>query len=117
MRMRTRSPRRLRPSVLTLEDRATPSTFQYTLVNDWGAGLQAAVTLGNDEAAAIDGWRLEFDFAGQITQAWDAEVQSRAGNHYVVVDAGYDARIAPARPSGSGSSPRRGTSPPPPTSS
>jgi len=91
---RRRAARRLRPFLDHLEDRLVPSTVQYTLVNDWGSGFQGKVTIGNDQATDINGWTLEFDFPGQVTQVWDAVLVRQTGNHFILEDAGYDATIA-----------------------
>jgi endoglucanase len=78
-----------------LEGRLVPSvTANFQLVNDWGSGFQAAVTIVNDQATAIPNWRLEFDFASQISQIWNGVIASHVGTHYVTANAGYNSTIA-----------------------
>ncbi|MDB5350662.1 MAG: hypothetical protein JWN86_1909 [Planctomycetota bacterium] len=90
-----RSGRPFRPTITRLEDRLALSTVQYSLVNDWGGGFQGQIDIGNDQPSAIHGWKLEFDFSGQLTQVWNATLSLHSGNHYVLDDAGFDADIAP----------------------
>lgn len=57
----------------------------YDVTNAWTSGFQAALTLKSQEAAPVNAWRLEFDLAASITSIWDARIESRTGNHYVIV--------------------------------
>ncbi len=45
-------------------------------LNDWGSGFTTDLTITNLSAKPIDGWTLEWTFAGnqKITNAWNAEV-------------------------------------------
>jgi hypothetical protein len=63
-------------------------------VDDWGTGFTGYVTLTNTTNSAINGWTVEFDFAGPIWDIWDAQIVSHVGNHYVVKNADWDATIA-----------------------
>jgi aryl-phospho-beta-D-glucosidase BglC (GH1 family) len=69
------------------------ATATFTDVSDWGSGFTGNVTIANQGTTAIAGWTLEFDFAGAITQVWNATLVSHTGNHYVIRDAGYNATI------------------------
>lgn len=69
----------------------TPSgDFQFQATSDWGSGFTGQVTMKNGSSTAINNWQLEFDFAGTITQIWDAKIISRAGNHYLLGNAAYN---------------------------
>ncbi|GAA3758652.1 glucose/arabinose dehydrogenase [Spinactinospora alkalitolerans] len=48
----------------------------YTVDSDWGSGFTATVVVTNTGDEPIDGWELEWDFAGdqQVTNQWQAEV-------------------------------------------
>lgn len=77
-----------------LELREVPSAMaEFQVVNDWGGGYQAAMTIANDSSPAITGWRLEFDFASRITQIWNATIESRVGDHYVVKNVAWNGTI------------------------
>jgi aryl-phospho-beta-D-glucosidase BglC (GH1 family) len=85
---------RARLQLEALEQRDVPSvTATFQVVNDWGSGFQGAVTIANDQPAAIPNWKLEFDFAPQIYQIWDGVITSHVGTHYVISNAGYNATI------------------------
>jgi hypothetical protein len=66
-------------------------------VDDWGTGFTGYITLTNTGDTAINGWTLEFDFTGNITDIWDAQIVSHVGNHYVIQNADWDATIAPGQ--------------------
>ncbi|MEM6867991.1 MAG: glycoside hydrolase family 9 protein, partial [Cyanobacteria bacterium P01_C01_bin.121] len=45
----------------------------------------------------LNSWTLEFEFSGQITQIWDAQIVSQNGNTYVISNASYNATVAPGQ--------------------
>ena len=98
-RLRGRGPtnRRLRPTVERCEERTLLSSIQYAVVNDWGSGLQAKVTVSYDGAKPTDGWVLEFDYDRTINNIWNAAIVSHQGDHYIVKDAGYNDNISPGQ--------------------
>ncbi|MFG2126374.1 cellulase family glycosylhydrolase [Streptomyces sp. NPDC048751] len=54
---------------------ATPAcTVEYSVTSQWDTGFQGAVKITNN-AAALSGWSLGFDFAGgqKLTQGWGAK--------------------------------------------
>jgi len=65
----------------------------YT-VNQWSTGFTADVHITN-LGPAINGWTLEFDYAGnqQITQSWNSSY-GQSGRHVALRDAGYNAAVA-----------------------
>ncbi len=72
---------------------ALQAAATFTDVSDWGSGFTGNVAIANQGTAAISGWTLQFDFAAAISQVWNGQLVSHAGNHYVVRDAGYNATI------------------------
>ena len=69
------------------------ATFSFT--NEWQGGGQAAIRIINDTGQPTDGWTLEFDWDASITSIWNATIQSRVGNHYIIGNMDYNAVIAP----------------------
>jgi hypothetical protein len=69
----------------------------FTDVNDWGSGFTGSMILTNTGGAAINGWTLEFDFTGEMTDIWNAQIVNHVGNHYVIQNADWDATIAAGR--------------------
>lgn len=70
------------------------SDFQFQVANDWGSGFTADVTAKNNTGAALNNWTMSFDFAGQITNIWNAKIVSHTGTHYVVTHADWNANVA-----------------------
>jgi hypothetical protein len=67
----------------------------YALTNSWPGGLQAAVTITNSAATAVDGWTLSWTWPSSgeaITQMWDASY-TQSGTAVSATNASYDATI------------------------
>ncbi|MDX3577086.1 cellulose binding domain-containing protein [Streptomyces sp. FL07-04A] len=60
--------------VVTAQGAAPSCTVEYSVTGQWDTGFQGAVKVTNN-AAAMSGWSLAFDFAdGQkVTQGWNAK--------------------------------------------
>ena len=65
--------------------------IDYAVVNDWGSGLQAGISLIPDHQ--LNGWTLEFDAAYAITQIWNARIVSHVGTHYVIRNLDWNAAV------------------------
>jgi chitinase len=72
---------------------AAGTTVTYQLSQDWGTGYGAGIVIRNNTATPVANWTLEFDFPNNINSIWDARVQSKVGNHYTIVNAGWNATI------------------------
>ncbi|MEM9005334.1 MAG: glycoside hydrolase family 9 protein, partial [Cyanobacteria bacterium P01_F01_bin.86] len=88
------------PTPAPMPESPSPSTSQdggieFEISTDWGSGHQAQVKITNEGGNQISGWTLEFEYASNITQIWNAEIVSHTGNTYVIRDAGYNSEIAP----------------------
>ena len=87
--------KRPRLALEELESRLVPTTSAaFQLVNDWGAGFQGEVRILNDQPTPITDWKLEFDFAPQISPIWNASTTGHTGTHYVIRNAGWNSTIA-----------------------
>ncbi|WP_420708539.1 glycoside hydrolase family 9 protein [Streptomyces sp. ERV7] len=75
---------------------AVSCAVAYRVDNAWGNGFTATVTVKNTGAAAISGWTLGWNFAGdqRISSAWNATV-SQAGAAVTARDAGWNSALAP----------------------
>ena len=64
----------------------------YT-VNDWGSGFGASITVTN-LGDAINGWKLEWDYAGsqRITQSWNG-VHTQTGAHVTIANAAWNGAL------------------------
>ncbi|MBO2444696.1 cellulose-binding domain-containing protein [Actinomadura nitritigenes] len=74
----------------------TACSVAYRVDGSWPQGFQATVRITNLGTAAIDGWRLAFDFPdGQsITQVWNAG-QRQDGTSVTVTAADWNRSIPP----------------------
>ena len=77
------------------DQRSTNSNFQYQVTSNWGSGFSGQITATNSSQQTIGNWQLQFTFAADITDIWDATIVSHTGNQYVVQNAGWNASIAP----------------------
>jgi len=68
-------------------------TVVFSFTNQWPSGGQGNFQITNTSAQAINGWNLEFDWAGDITSLWEGVLVSKVGNHYFVKNAPYNAVI------------------------
>ncbi len=64
--------------------------------NTWQNGFTANVTVANPTSAAVNGWTLNWNFAGnqQITSAWNATV-TQSGNAVTAKNVGFNGSIPP----------------------
>ena len=84
------------------------ASARYQVTSDWGSGFGGQVVIANTGTAGLSGWTLEFDFAANITQIWNATIVSHVGNHYVIRDAGYNGAIAAGQSTSFGFNAARG---------
>ena len=88
---RSASRQRALPALMALEARMVPANFtvDFVLTNDWVSGYQAAVKVTNLDSTPVTDWKLEFDYASNISSLWDAQLASHVGNHYLVAAPGW----------------------------
>src|SRR2546423_1473220 len=111
--------RRSFPRVELLECRIVPSggvVPDYAVTQDWGSGFQGQVRLLNQNQVDISDWKLEFDYAAQISSIWDAQIVSHVANHYVIANAGWNSTLAAGSAVSFGFIGSPGQLPPTPTS-
>ena len=72
----------------------TGTSVAFAWTQTWNTGGNAAITITNNGAAAINGWTLEFDWAGVVTSLWAGVITSHSGVHYVVTNVDYTGSIA-----------------------
>lgn len=91
---RVRKSKRTNPRLTleSLESRLTPA-FVYGLDNDWGSGFQAHGHLTNDQSTRMENWRVEFDYAREITSIWNGKIASKSGTRYIIQPEAYNSVI------------------------
>ncbi|MFD8302894.1 cellulose binding domain-containing protein [Streptomyces sp. NPDC059690] len=73
----------------------TPAcSVEYSVTGQWDTGFQGAVKITNN-AAAVSGWSLSFDFAGgqKVTQGWNAK-WSQSGTTVTAANDSYNGQLA-----------------------
>ncbi|MCP4887928.1 MAG: cellulase family glycosylhydrolase [Planctomycetaceae bacterium] len=78
------------------DDQAPVSnSAEYRTVSDWGSGFTGELKLTNRTNQAWDGWEVEFDWEHNLTQFWNSKLVSQKGEHYVVKNESWNARVEP----------------------
>ncbi len=67
----------------------------FSLVSSWNTGYNLGVEIENTGSESIQNWHLSFDYAGEITNIWCAEIQETTEDGYIIKNVGYNMDIAP----------------------
>ncbi len=66
----------------------------YVVTQNWGSGFEGKIQLKSQQTTAINNWKLEFDFGGNISSIWDGKIISHSGTRYVISNAGWNSTLA-----------------------
>ena len=79
----------------SLEGRAMMSATvpDYKVVQDWGSGFQAGITLDNRGTTPVADWKVSFDYGAQINSIWDARIVSHVGSTYTIANTGWNGTL------------------------
>ncbi|MCE9620039.1 MAG: cellulose binding domain-containing protein [Planctomycetes bacterium] len=80
---------------LLLLARTALAATTFTFTDQWTTGGQGAFSVTNSTALSTSSWTLQFDWNANITSLWNGSIQSHVGNHYTVVNAGWNGVLAP----------------------
>ena len=69
----------------------------FALTDSWEDGYNALIRIENTSEENIDNWTLTFDYVGEISNVWNAEILSHDGNRYTIKNAGWNQDIAPGQ--------------------
>jgi hypothetical protein len=67
----------------------------FNISSDWKEAFNGEIVITNISDQTIEDWSLEFDFDKNISSFWTADIANHEGNHYSIVNKGYNANIAP----------------------
>ena len=85
----------------TIPPTTPPSTSALktttTVVDDWGSGFTANVTVRNTGTTAVDTWTLQLKTPVDISNIWNAKIVSHSADTYVLHNAGWNRTIAPGQ--------------------
>jgi len=88
---------RFAPEVLETRAMMSATMPDYQVVQDWGTGFQAGITLNNQGTTAVNDWKVSFDYSSQISSIWDAKIVSHVGSTYTITNAGWNGTLDPGR--------------------
>ncbi|MCP4255774.1 MAG: hypothetical protein GY775_20700, partial [Candidatus Scalindua sp.] len=71
------------------------SPVVLSIDSDWGGGFGGNIVITNDTSTQFDSWEVEFDFPHGITSIWNASIDSRSGNHYIIKNVSWNGSLAP----------------------
>lgn len=82
--------------ILSQEKTADEKDFEveFRVVDNWNSGFNGELRLKNNASMDLEGWILEFDYAGQIYSFWEADIVEHNQNHYIIKNRGYNYKIA-----------------------
>ena len=69
-------------------------TYTFTLQGSWNSGYNASIRIDNHSAQPIEDWRFEMEYAGSISNIWNAVIESNADGKYIIKNAGWNQDIA-----------------------
>lgn len=70
-------------------------SVSFDVINDWGEGYNAGLTITNNSDHIIEDWYLNFDWTEDIDYIWNAQYSDFGKNHKRLNNAGYNQNIAP----------------------
>lgn len=69
-------------------------TVAYEIVDDWGEGYKAQITITNNKNMAVEDWRLSFSYGDNlITKIWDAQILYEKDGKYIIGCGNYNQNI------------------------
>ncbi len=82
-------------ALVSKELEADPSSYEVAFSkSEWSYGYNGEITVANTSDDVLEGWKVEFDLADEITGIWNANIVSHEGQHYLIENAGYNDAIA-----------------------
>ena len=63
-------------SLLAAHPLADAPDVNFNVAEQWESGHTADLTITNDEGKAFTNWQLEFDYDGNVSSFWNANVES-----------------------------------------
>lgn len=69
-------------------------TYTFTLQGSWNSGYNASIRIDNHSAQPIEDWRFEMEYAGSISNIWNAVIESNADGKHIIKNVGWNQDIA-----------------------
>lgn len=68
---------------------------EFEIIDSWNGGYNAVIRITNMEEVSIDNWTLSFDYDGEISNIWNAEIISHDDHKYIIKNVGWNQDITP----------------------
>lgn len=69
--------------------------LDFAVLDDWGSGFVADVTVRNDGDAPVNEWAFLLEMPNDIVNIWNADVAEDRGDSYVIDNASWNGSLAP----------------------
>lgn len=69
--------------------------IKYDIDEQWDTGYIASITIQNISTKTINDWKLDFYYAGDIQNIWNANILKREKEHYWIINDGQNQNIEP----------------------
>ena len=69
----------------------------FDVTDSWSGGYNALIKIENISDQNIDNWMMTFEYDGEISNIWNANISSHDGNRYTVKNAGWNQDIEPGQ--------------------
>lgn len=85
--------------LITAPSYVDPSDFSasFNILNDWGTGYTAALTLTNETNRIIEDWFIDFEWDYPVDTVWNAVLLEQNGSHFVMGNSSYNQNIEPGQ--------------------
>jgi len=74
---------------------AESPSVSYRTTSDWGFGIVGEFTLTNPSPRTMQGWTLEFDLPGNITNFWGGRVESSGEGRFTIRPETWNEKLLP----------------------
>ncbi len=68
-------------------------SVEFTVESQWEGAFNATIKISNSSDTVIDDWSLEFELSNEITNIWNAGIQSHENNVYIIKNAAWNQDI------------------------
>lgn len=69
----------------------------FEVIDSWNSGYNAVVRIENISEDVLDNWILSFEYDGEISSIWNAQIVSHVGNEYIIKNVGWNQDILPGQ--------------------
>ena len=68
-------------------------TYTFSLQGSWNNGYNASIRIENHSNKVVEDWRFEMEYAGSISNIWNAVIENHSDGKYIIKNAGWNQDI------------------------